>query len=106
MLGVSLAGYTKETTPVTLSQSDLLELLAALRAGSDLDVVRRSLEFVLQALIEAEATEQIGAAHYERSASRTSRACQMFCVRAGPAERIQDGPCERHGAARFGLGGG
>jgi putative transposase len=33
------------------------------------------------------------------------RACQMFCVRAGPAERIQNGPYERHGAARFGFGG-
>lgn len=35
------------------------------------------------------------------------RGCQMFCVRAGPAERIQDGRCERHGATRrVGLGGG
>jgi putative transposase len=43
------------------SQSALNELLDALRAGGDLDVVREALAPVLQALIEAEATQQIGA---------------------------------------------
>jgi hypothetical protein len=46
---------------VALSQFDLIELLDAIRAGGDLDVVRRSVELVLQALIDVEATEVIGA---------------------------------------------
>jgi transposase-like protein len=90
MLGVSLAGYTKETTPVTLSQSDLLELLDAIRAGGDLDVMRRSLEFVLQALIEAEATEVIGAAPYERTSSRATQRnghrARLLSTKAGDVE--------------------
>jgi putative transposase len=68
-----LAGYTKENTPVTLSQSDLMDLLDALRAGGDLDIVRKSVELVLQALIEAEATEVIGAGLHERSSARTNQ---------------------------------
>jgi hypothetical protein len=55
---------------VTLSQSDVTELLAAIRAGGDLDVIRKGVELVLQALIEAEATEVIGAERYERSDGR------------------------------------
>src|SRR4029453_2509725 len=39
-------------------------------AGGDLDVIRRGVELVLQALIDAEATEVIGAERYERSADR------------------------------------
>ena len=39
----------------------MTDLLAALRAGGGLDVVREALALVLQALIDAEATEQIGA---------------------------------------------
>jgi hypothetical protein len=50
-----------------------LELLDALRAYGDLDVVRPRMKFVLQALIEAEATEQIGAARHERSTSRANQ---------------------------------
>ncbi len=55
---------------MTLSQSDVTELLAAIRAGGDLDVIRKGVELVLQALIEAEATEVIGAERYERSDGR------------------------------------
>jgi hypothetical protein len=33
MLGVSLAGYTKENTPVTFSDHDLSERLDAVKAG-------------------------------------------------------------------------
>jgi hypothetical protein len=47
---------------VPLSQSDLSELLDVLRAGGDVDLIRSSVEMVLQALIDAEATEVIGAA--------------------------------------------
>ena len=57
---------------MALDQSALSELLDALRAGGDLDVVREALALVLQALIEAEAAQQIGAGRYERTASRTT----------------------------------
>ena len=52
---------------MALNQSALNELLDALRAGGDLDVIRQALTLVLQALIEAEAAQQIGAARYERT---------------------------------------
>jgi putative transposase len=58
---------------VALSQSDLSELLDALRAGGDVDLIRSSVEMVLQALIDAEATEVIGAARHERSETRTNQ---------------------------------
>jgi transposase-like protein len=48
------------------------ELLDAIRAGGDLDVVRKGVELVLQALIDAEAAEVIGAERYERAESRTA----------------------------------
>ena len=46
---------------MTLYQSDLCELLDTIRAGGDIDVIRQSVELVLQALIEAEADREIGA---------------------------------------------
>ena len=49
------------------SDFDSYEQLDTLRAGGDVDKIRRSVEFLLPALIEAEATEAIGAAPYERS---------------------------------------
>jgi putative transposase len=49
------------------------ELLDAIRAGGDIDIIRKSVELVLQALIDAEATEHIGAEHYERTATRTTQ---------------------------------
>ncbi len=52
---------------------DLSELLDALRAGGDIDVIRRSVEMVLQALIDAEATAVIGAGRHERTDSRTNQ---------------------------------
>ena len=57
---------------MTLTKSDVCELLEAVRAGGDIDVVRRGVELVLQALIEAEAAEAIGADPYERTESRTN----------------------------------
>ena len=57
---------------MTLTKSDVSELLDAIRAGGDIDVIRRGVELVLQALIDAEATEVIGADRYERSATRTT----------------------------------
>jgi putative transposase len=58
---------------VTLAHSDLSELLDALRAGGDVDLIRSSVEFVLQALIDAEAAEVIGAARHERSDTRVNQ---------------------------------
>jgi transposase-like protein len=58
---------------VTLTQFDVHELLDAVRAGGDIDVIRKGVELVLQALIDTEATEEIGAARYERSVSRTNQ---------------------------------
>jgi transposase-like protein len=57
---------------MALEQSALSELLDAIRAGGDLDVVRSAVEVVLQALIDLEAAEVIGAGRYERSQSRTT----------------------------------
>ena len=48
---VFLAGFTKEKPPVARNESDLSELLDSLRAGGDIDIIRRSVELVLQALI-------------------------------------------------------
>ena len=57
---------------MALSQSVLSELLDAFRAGEGVDLVRDAVRLVMQELIETEATEQIGAARYERSESRVT----------------------------------
>nr|MDQ3351054.1 transposase [Actinomycetota bacterium] len=58
---------------MTHQEFDLSELLDAVRASGDIDVIRRSVEYVLQALIDAEATEVIGAGPHERSDTRTNQ---------------------------------
>jgi len=58
---------------VTLTDSDLSELLAALQAGEVTDKIRTSLEWILQQLIEAEATAFIGAERHERSDDRVTQ---------------------------------
>jgi len=71
ILSVTLPGYAQEVaTPMTLDQSSLSELLDALKAGGDLDFMRRAMEVVLQALIDLEAAREIGAGRYERTESR------------------------------------
>lgn len=55
-----------------LSQSALSELLEAFRAGDGVDLIRESVRVALQELIEADATERIGAAPYERTESRVT----------------------------------
>ena len=75
---------------MALEESAMADLLVALRAGGGLDVVREALALVLQALIDAEATQQIGARPYERSASRIthrngSRA-RLLSTKAGDVE--------------------
>lgn len=58
---------------MTLNQSALLELTEVLRTADGGDVMRRMLGFMLQALVEAEATSVIGAAPHERSEDRTTQ---------------------------------
>jgi Transposase, Mutator family len=58
---------------MALDQSALLELLDAPKSADADDVVRRSLEAVFQALIEAEATARIGAEPYQRTETRTTQ---------------------------------
>ncbi|MFD1056829.1 IS256 family transposase [Terrabacter terrigena] len=55
---------------MALSQSALSELLDAFRAGDGVDLIRESVRVVLQELIEAEASEVIGAGRYERTDTR------------------------------------
>lgn len=57
---------------MTLPQSAVSDLLDALRAGDGVDLVRESVRMVLQELIEAEATEAIGAGRYERTPGRVT----------------------------------
>ena len=75
---------------MALDESAMADLLTALRAGGGLDVVREALTLVLQALIDAEATQQIGARPYERTQARTthrngSRA-RLLSTKAGDVE--------------------
>jgi putative transposase len=58
---------------MTLNQSALLELNEALRTADGGDVMRRMLGFMLQALVDAEATAHIGAARHERTTARTTQ---------------------------------
>jgi transposase-like protein len=67
---VCLTEFTKEKPPVALTESDLSELLAALKAGEMTDTIRSSLERILQQLIEAEAAEGIGAGPHGHTESR------------------------------------
>jgi putative transposase len=57
---------------MALSQSVVSELLEAFRAGEGVDLIRESVRMVMQELIEAEATEQVGAARYERTQERVT----------------------------------
>lgn len=58
---------------MAITNTDLTELLAAIQAGGDIDVVRQGVELMLQALIDAEATARIGADRFERTSSRTTQ---------------------------------
>lgn len=58
---------------MTLTESDLSELLVALQAGEFTERIRTSLEWILQQLIETEATARIGAGRRERSEERTAQ---------------------------------
>jgi transposase-like protein len=85
---------------VALTQSDLIDLLDAIRAGGDLDVIRKSVEMVLQALIDAELSEFIGAELHERTPDRTNQRngsrARLLSTKAGDVElKI---PKLRHGS--------
>jgi len=57
---------------MALPQSALSELLEVFRTGDGVDLIRESVRVVMQELIEAEATERIGAAPYERTPDRVT----------------------------------
>ncbi|MEV7192254.1 IS256 family transposase [Streptomyces sp. NPDC093510] len=57
---------------MALSQSDLMRLLESLRTADGVEPIRVLCERILQELIEAEATEAIGAAPREHSSERTT----------------------------------
>ena len=85
---------------MALTQFDLSELLDALRAGGDVDLIRSSVELVLQALIDAEASGVIGAGPHERTASRTNQRngtrSKLLTTKAGDVELTI--PKLRHGS--------
>jgi len=58
---------------VAFTDSDLSELLEAVKAGEMTEKIRTSLAWVLQQLIEAELTATIGAGPHERTDSRTAQ---------------------------------
>jgi len=66
---------------MALDKDALSELLDALRAGGDIDVVRAGMQLVAQALIELEAAQAIGAGRYERTEQRMTH-------RNGARERL------------------
>jgi transposase-like protein len=57
---------------MALPDSALSELLDALRAGDGTDLVRELAQWALQALIDTEAAERIGAGRYERTGDRVT----------------------------------
>jgi putative transposase len=57
---------------MALDQSALTDLLDALRSGGDLDFLREAMQLVLQALIDLEASQVIGAERYERTGTRST----------------------------------
>ena len=57
---------------MALSESAVSALLDALRVGEGTDLVRELAQWALQQLIEAEATEKIGADPWERTGDRTT----------------------------------
>ncbi len=85
---------------MALDQSALTELLDALRAGGDLDFLREAMQLVLQALIDLEAHQVIGADRYERTASRTTHRngsrSRLLSTKAGDVELAI--PKLRHGS--------
>jgi hypothetical protein len=58
---------------MTLDQSALMDMIESLRTADEGTLMRHLLALMLQQLIDAEATERIGAGRYERSPARTTQ---------------------------------
>jgi len=75
---------------MALPQSALSELLEAVRAGGDTDVLRDAMRLVLQELIELEASQAIGAGRYERTDERLTHRngsrSRLLSTKAGDVE--------------------
>jgi transposase-like protein len=56
-----------------LNQSALLELTETMRTADDGKLMRTMLHTILQALVDAEATERIGAGMHEQNDTRTTQ---------------------------------
>jgi putative transposase len=72
IFGVYGQARTEGKPPMALSQSALSVLLEAFRSGEGVDLIRESVRMVMQELIEAEASERIGAGRYERTEGRVT----------------------------------
>jgi transposase-like protein len=73
ILGEFLQERSEENTPMALDESALSELVVALRTrDGGVDLVRELAQWLAQELIEAEATERIGAGPYERTEGRVT----------------------------------
>jgi putative transposase len=75
---------------MALPKSAVSELLEAFRTGEGVDLIRESVRMVMQELIEAEATEKIGAGRYERTDARTTdrngARTRLLATQAGDVE--------------------
>jgi len=75
---------------MALDQSALNDILDALQAGGDLDVIRTGIQVVCQAFIDLEAPQVIGAARYERTETRTNqrngRCDRLLLTKAGDVD--------------------
>jgi transposase-like protein len=75
---------------MALPKSALNDLLRAIRAGGDIDVIRSAMQLVLQELIELEAHQAIGAGRYERAdgrlAHRNGSRGRLLSTKAGDVE--------------------
>ena len=75
---------------MALSQSALLEVLDALKAGESVEMIRDAVQVILQELIEAEATSVIGAERHQRTESRVvqrnGHRDRVFTTQAGDIE--------------------
>ena len=75
---------------MTLSDTATARLLETFRVGGGAELIRDAVRLVLQELIEAEATEAIGAARYERNADRRTHRnghrSRLLATQAGDLE--------------------
>jgi putative transposase len=72
IFGVNGQAHTEEEPTMALPKVCRVRVAGGVPAGQGLDLIRESVRMVLQELIEAEASEVIGAARYERTTTRTT----------------------------------